>query len=158
MKMLTGHIKCSNPSCKYHDMSLSYHPSMGPSETARHQARLRGTFNPGANAITVSYRNFRGEDVGYVGDKTTIRFTKHHLSLCVRPTGKRIVFAKRFIRNISDLEPLGVAESAVVSGPTAVERQILGYHQKYGTTSARYEDTRRKHPSWNRKTAQGGHG
>jgi len=108
------------------------------------RAEHQGSFDPGPNTVTVRYRNFRGEDVDLRGDGTTTRFRKGHLSLRVLPTGKRITLAKKFVRNLNELEswPGVGSESRLLP----VERQVVGYHRKHGTTSPRYEEILRKYP------------
>ena len=78
----------------------------------------------------------------FQGDRTTVRSGKAHVSLRVLPTGKRIALAKKFVRNLNELESWSRPEARLLP----VERQVLGYHRKHGTTSPRYEEILRKHP------------
>ena len=141
VKTMTS-VKCPNSFCSHYDSSLL--PSTDTLPTmSRPGSVLRGSFNPGGNAVTVRYRNHCGEDAEYVGDRTSIRVRKMHVTIRVAPTGKRITLAKKFITNLASL-PL--PEPSQI--PSAVERQILSYHSKRGTTSPRYAEARRKYPNW----------
>lgn len=141
VKAFTG-VKCPNRSCRNYDASLP--PSLATLPTAtRPGSALSGSFNPGANAITIRYRNHRGEEAEYVGDKTTVRSIHEHISVRVAPTGKRIALAKKFIQNLAQLPPAAAAPM-----PSGTDRQILSFHSRRGSTSARYEELRRKYPHW----------
>jgi|MudIll2142460700_1097286.scaffolds.fasta_scaffold670167_1 hypothetical protein len=145
VKHTFGRTRCRNPACRHYDPSLAYEsvrPSLAPGQPRRVP---QGTFEPGPETITIRYRNYRGDDIELRGDRRTIRFRKAHVSLCVAPTGQRIALWQRFVRNLDELKQYVPRDT-----PTAVERQILSYHRKHGTTSPRYEDVRRKYPDWTR--------
>jgi hypothetical protein len=102
------------------------------------------TIDPGARAIRIQYLNHRGEIKTYTGDRSTLKATGAHVSLRLAPTGKRVSFSKDCIQNRPEVEQaLGQG-----SEPSAVEKQILGYHRKHGTTSPRFEEVRRKFPGY----------
>lgn len=141
VKTFLSQVKCPNPLCKHYDSSAVLAPSEVSHEKPQPRTSQAGVFDPGANRLTIQYRNFRGQDRQFEADRSTVRFKKRHISVCVAPTYKRIALAKKFIKNLSDMESL-----AVRIPTTGVERQILGYHKKYGTTSPRFEELLRKYP------------
>jgi hypothetical protein len=143
VKTAFGRVRCPNRSCQHYDADVVYEAGERAQGAPTPGAVPQGTFDPGADRILLRYRNFRGDDTEYVGDRRTIRFKKAHVTLRVAPTGKRIALWKKFIKNLEDLRPYERREEA-----TAVERQILGYHRKHGTTSPRYEELRRTYPEW----------
>lgn len=141
-RTLFGKVRCRNGSCKNFDARLLEKPAP-PAQSAPSRAAHPGSFDPGRNTVTVHYRNFRGEEVEFQGDGTTVRLRKGHISLRVSPTGKRIALAEQFVRNLNELESwLTRSESRLLP----VERQVAGYHRKHGTTSPRYEEILRKYP------------
>ena len=90
--------------------------------------------------MTIRYSNHKGENKSFEGDKRTLRKKGRFVSLQVAPTGQRCSFKRDRIQNLDEvLEALPAVEK--LSG---VERQILGYHRKKGTTSSRYEEVIRK--------------
>lgn len=142
VKALAGRVRCPSSSCKQYDPALLSQPAAGLRPAAGPSVERAGSFDPGSHRITIRYRNFQGDDVEFEADGRTVRFAKDHLSVCVVPTGRRIALAKKFIRNLNDLEPA----SETAARLSAVDRQILGYHRKHGTTSARYEALLRRCP------------
>ena len=139
-----GKVLCRNGSCKNFDSRLLEKPFLRPASPAAYLAEHSGSFDPGPNTVIVLYRNFRGEDVEFQGDRTTVRSGKRRVSLRISPTGKKVSLAKKFVRNLSELE--SCAKTYPEECLLPVERQVLGYHRKHGTTSPRYEEVLRKHP------------
>jgi hypothetical protein len=144
VKTTLGRVRCRNRTCKHYDESATYEPLGAPEGSPAVRAAPQGTFDPGAHRIVVRYRNFRGDDTEVVGDARTLRFQKAHVTLRVAPTGRRITLWQKFIQNLDDIKTYAGRPQ-----PTGVERQILGYHRKRGTTSPRYEGLCRKYPDWN---------
>ncbi len=143
VKTFTG-VKCRNPGCPKYDPSIgSISPESLP-VTTRPGAVFHGNFDPGPNATTIRYRNYRGEDAEYVVDKTSIRSKHEHITAQALPTGKRIALAKQFIQNLPDVPEIAQAEA----GPSGNERRILSFHLKRGSTSPLFEELRRKYPDW----------
>ncbi len=145
VKIAFARVRCRNPACRHYDPSLAFasvRQSLAPEQP---RTAPQGDFNPGPEAITIRYRNYRGDDVEFTGDRRTIRFCKAHVSVRVAPTGKRIALWQRFVRDLEELR-----RHAPSGMPTAVERQILSYHRNHGTTSPRYEEVWRKYPDWAR--------
>ena len=103
---------------------------------------LRTDFDAGEYRIEVSYQNFRGQRKTFTGDRRTLRRRGKHVSLQVEPTGTRIALAVDRIQNVADVE------EALGRCPTPLERRVLSYHAKRGTTSDRCEELRRKYPDW----------
>ncbi len=144
VKTALGRIRCRNQNCKHYDESAAYEPLSVSEGSPAVRTTPQGNFDPGVHRITIRYRNFRGDDTEVVGDARTIRFKKAHVTVRVAPTGRRIALWQKFIQNRDDLKRYEGRRE-----PTGVERQILGYHRKRGTTSPRYEELRRKYPEWN---------
>jgi hypothetical protein len=134
-------IQCPNRQCRRYAVNLPPvpHPEIGAARPLAHH----GDYRPGPNAVTIQYRNFQGDDVEFVADRTTWRVFLGVISVRVAPTGARITLAKKFIRNLA---VLGMV--ATQPEPRGVERQILTYHLRHGTTSPRFEQVRRKFPNW----------
>lgn len=101
---------------------------------------LKGNFDPGANSIELRYKNYRGEDKTYTGDRSTLCRKGNYLSLFLVPTGRRCAFDRRRIQNLEEVESYLSEEKKL----SATELQILGYHRKHGTTSPRYEEIKQK--------------
>ena len=135
-------VRCPNPSCPNYDSEI---PSGFASVSVKPSSTHRGTFDPGSDRVILQYRNFRGESVEFEADRASARWTKHHVSVRVVPTGKRIRLVTKFVKNPDEL---GSMKEKDLPKPTPVERQILGYHKKHDTTSPRYEELRRKYPDW----------
>jgi len=140
-------LRCPNPQCPKFD-----------AEWARESSRTRvapttlvpleppaGTFDPGPDRFAIRYRNFQGFDREYTADRRTGRRRGNNVSFRVKPTGRRINFNRRFIQNLAEVDAL-LAEKSLQ--PNARERQVLGYHKKFGTTSPLYEQIRQKFPHW----------
>ena len=103
----------------------------------------------GTGTILVRYRNFQGAEKTFSADPDSARRRGNHVSLCIAPKGIRVSLARERIQNLSEVE--AVCSGRVAEGqelPTPRERQVLAYHKKHGTTSARYENARAKYPDW----------
>jgi hypothetical protein len=103
---------------------------------------MRRDFDPGTARIEVHYRNFKGQEKTFVGDRHTLRVRGGCISLRVMPTGEYIALRRDRIRNLSEIE------AALEALPNKVERQVLGYHRKYGTTSPLHQQVQAKYPDW----------
>jgi hypothetical protein len=135
-----GRTRCANPSCRYFDASLE--------RTGGGVSRWRGDFTPTA-PVAIRYRNFRGEEKTFTAESLTLRRSRNHIVAQVAPTGRSISLSRDRIQNLEQVERLlpEVAESRP-SGPTARERQVLGYHKKHKSTSPLYEKIRATYPHW----------
>jgi hypothetical protein len=136
-------LKCPNRGCRHYDSATAWRPEPTAPADARPGARHAGSFDPGPNTVVIRYRNYRGDDTEYIADRATIRLRREHLTARVAPTGKRIALAKKFIRNLAEL-PLPPASAE----PRGVERQILCFHLRRGSTSPRFEELKRKYPGF----------
>lgn len=95
-------IKCLNPQCINYDSQMNFTPVAPVS--APQPKSLTGQFDPGLSGINIEYRNFKGEDRVYRGDRRTLNEGKDYISLCLVPTGKRASFNKKFVRNLSSVQ------------------------------------------------------
>jgi hypothetical protein len=102
-KIFMGQVKCPNSRCKKYDAQL-----ISPSEALNYQhpseKPLQGSFDPGPNSLTIEYRNYLGIDRSYKVDKTTLNGLSEYVSAQAVPTGKRISFKKRFIKNLEEVQ------------------------------------------------------
>lgn len=127
-------VRCPRNGCP------NYRPGLPAAAPKPAPKPLTGSFSPGANAIVIRYTNHEGEKKTYTGDRTTIRASGKFISLLLVPTGERCSFSRDRVANMREVEPFVAREDLL----TSVERQILGYHRKNGTTSPRFEDVKRK--------------
>jgi hypothetical protein len=142
-----GDIRCPNPHCAYYDPKLGGSVAPAPYQPQAVPAALGSL--AGARTITIQYVNYQGQQKVFTGDADSAARGKNHITLRVAPSGHRIVLARGRIQNLSDVEasfPQRVAPGQ--DWPTPCERQILSYHKKHRTTSARYEEIRLKYPNW----------
>lgn len=142
---LFGKIKCQNMSCVHFDRDFADKEKALLEKRRAESAQSRpreGNFDPGENKIDVRYTNYLGVEGTYSGDRRTIWRTNEHISLLLCPTGRRVSFARGRIQNLSDVEPW------IHPTPTARERQVLNYHKKKGTSSALFEQIRKKYPDY----------
>ena len=147
-KKLLFFVKCPNRSCGNFQGGLAMAPSR-PSRPAAAEAPrefpINPDFNPGAAAVTLRYKNHLGQERVFTGDGGSLREKGAHVSLKVAPTGLRITLAKKRILNLMDVQGL-IQKQAARNPGTPVEAQIMGYHEKHGTTSPRYEELKKKYP------------
>jgi|KBSSwiStaDraftv2_1062776.scaffolds.fasta_scaffold170618_2 hypothetical protein len=139
-----GQTRCPNPSCPNFDISLRANQA----RAGRISSPSRGDFSPVA-PIEIRYRNFRGEEKTFTADTETLRRKRNHIIARVAPTGQSISLSRDRIQNREEVENAAspITESRQ-PGPTARERQVLGYHKKHKSTSPLYEEIRAKYPNW----------
>lgn len=134
-------IICKNPMCPYYARA-------GQRQHAETTVPTVGDFRP-EHPLSIRYRNFIGQDRDFSAELDSIVRKNNHLVARVAPTGRKITLSRDRIRNLSEVEErLPKRVESGQSWPTPRERQILGYHKKHGTTSARYERVRAKYPNW----------
>jgi len=136
-----GTVRCKNQTCQNFDASLALGRRIAPVPT-------RGNFQP-TNPVSIRYVNFAGQSRDVSAERDSLVRKKNHIVAEVAPTGRKIALSRDRIQNLSEVE--GQMPQRVSPGqnwPTRVERQILGYHKKNGTTSPRYEQVRAKYPNW----------
>lgn len=139
-----GQTRCPNPSCPNFDISLR----ADQARAGRISSPPRGDFSPLA-PIEIQYRNFRGEDKTFTAESDTLRRRRNHIIAQVTPTGERISLSRDRIQNLDEVEKaVPQIDPSQPSGPTARERQVLGYHKKHKSTSPLYEEIRAKYPDW----------
>lgn len=139
-----GYI-CPNPHCKWFDSALA------PGSSNQQVMTPLGTTDKSASgpSITISYRNFKGELKTFDADPESIMQKKNCMSFKSPASRGRIALSRDRIQNLSEVE--AAMPKRVEPGqafPTARERQVLGYHKKYKTTSPLYEQIRAKFPNW----------
>ena len=140
-----GKIKCQNMSCVHFDREFAdrERSTLEKRRTESAQSRPReGNFDPGEYKIDVRYTNYLGVEGASSGGRRTIWRTKGPFSLLLCPTGRRVSFARARILNLNDLE------QGTPAGPTAREKQVLNYHKSKGTSSALFEEIRKKYPDY----------
>lgn len=143
-------IRCLNPVCQF------FNPQ-GTSEARAARARIRniapkqarGTYVPSGDTVSIRYRNFRGESKTFTADRSSLRRRHNHIAARVAPSWRQLSLFRDRIENLPEIDAhLPERDRSEASQPTARERQVLGYHKKYGTTSPLYEKIRAKYPNW----------
>jgi hypothetical protein len=140
-----GRVRCPNPSCQNFDGTLG---RSGVLRMAGLSEPRRSDYSPG-RPLAIRYRNFQGQDKTFTADKESLRRKHNHIIARVAPTGESIALSRERIQNLVEVEQSlpQTAEPAQLR-PTARERQILGFHKKYKSTSPLYERIRAKYPDW----------
>ena len=140
-KKRDGTIQCKNQKCQNFDPSFALGRKIAPVPT-------RGNFRPDY-PVSIRYVNFVGQSRDFSAERDSLVRKKNHIIAQVAPTGRRITLSRDRIQNLSEVE--GNMPRRVEPGqswPTARERQILNFHKKHRSTSARYEQLRAKYPNW----------
>lgn len=125
-KIFMGQVKCPNMSCKKYDSQLvppAEVLSNPKEEYHRKSGFIGGDFHPGFNSLTIKYRNYLGVDRSYEVDKTTLVAKSEFVSAQAVPTGKRISFKKRFIKNLSEVE--GCVNSQIEAQSESKRKEVL---------------------------------
>ena len=139
-----GQTLCPNPSCPNFDISLR----ADQARADRISSPAREDFSPLA-PVEIRYRNFRGEEKTFTAETETLRRRHNHIVAQVTPTGERISLSRDRIQNLDEVErAVPTITESQPTGPTARERQVLGYHKKHKSTSPLYEEIRAKYPNW----------
>jgi len=141
-----GQTRCANPSCPFFDISLRSNPK---------SPRLRGISPVGdgdflpESPLAIRYRNFQGEEKTFTAERQSLRRKRNHIIARVAPTGACISLSRDRIQNLQEVESvMARTADSLPSGPTARERQVLGFHEKHKSTSPLYEEIRAKYPDW----------
>ena len=146
--------RCPNSQCPRYDASVAG-ANLGALSNSSPLPNFRGNFDPGADAVRIHYRNFEGDDRVFTGDAKSLRKTKRGYTIKITPTGKRISLIKKFLKNPLELDRLAEAHTPPETGrrdePFGADRQVLAYHLKRKSTSAKFEAARRKYPNWTPK-------
>jgi hypothetical protein len=141
-----GIIHCKNAACPYFDIGLLTKTT--PLQRQLSTVPTRGNFRP-KHPVSIRYVNYVGQSRDFSAELESICRKKNHLVARIAPTGRKITLSRERIQNLAEVEAL--LPKRVEPGqdwPTRVERQILIYHKKHGTTSPRYEQVRAKYPNW----------
>jgi len=89
------------------------------------------------------------KDRVFAAERDSLVRKNNHIVALLAPTGRKISLSRDRILNLETVE--SVMPKRVEHGqnwPSPRERQILNYHKKHGSTSARFEEVRRKYPNW----------
>jgi hypothetical protein len=139
-------VFCLNPTCTY------FLGAQGRSEAPRPTASSpQGGSSAPSQVVTIQYQNFQGQQKTFTADASTLKRSREHILAKVAPKGQQIALSRRRIQNLHEVEqslPPGHRGEAGESYPNGRERQVLGYHKKYKTTSPLYEKIRAKYPNW----------
>jgi hypothetical protein len=147
-KKFGGMLKCRNPNCPKYDRDFVNKTPlpMGAAMSSNPLPHFSGAFDPGENSVEIRYRNFRGEEQTYRGDRRTLRYRGSRISICLAPTGRRASFATKWI-----ISPRGLEDEArrkEAAQPSGTERRVLAYHKKRGTTSPLFEKLKARYPNF----------
>ena len=136
-------VKCVNPSCRNYDSDYA---------SVHEQNRIVGRFAADAlllkgkddYSLHIRYKNFRGDEMIYSAAPSTGYTKNEYLVIRVAPSGQRITF------RLSAIQNRGEVESQLPTGPRPdpLERRILNYHLRKGTTSPRFKQLREKYPDY----------
>jgi len=138
-------VHCKNPYCSNFDANLG---RSGTLRRAGSTLPTRGDFQP-EHPVSIRYVNFAGQSRDFSAERDSLVRKRNHIVARVAPTGQKIVLSRDRIQNLSEVE--GHLPSKIEPGqnwPRGRELQILNYHKKHGTSSARYEQLRAKYPNW----------
>lgn len=127
-------VRCPNPSCRHFDGTIG------------RRAR-RSDYSP-TSALTINYRNFQGLEKTFTASRETLRRKGNHIIARVAPTGENIALLRDRIQNLAEVEDALPQPVEARTGPTARERQVLGYHKKHKSTSPLHKSIRAKYPDW----------
>jgi hypothetical protein len=129
-----GEVRCPNASCMRFD--------------PRARQRWLDKFAP--DDIEVRYTNWQGKRRYFLVNKHNITRKGERVCVWVKPKNIPITLKRAAIENLGELQSLIQERKPLHKGPrpSRVERQILAYHKRLGTTSPKYEAVRRKYPDW----------
>lgn len=136
-------VKCRNNSCKKFDAAYAaaYQQSRAIGKPATQVfTHLKGEADPADYSLLIRYKNFRSDDLTYSADPSTAYRQGDHVVVRLAPAGRRIAFKLSSIQSSAEVE----AVLARNPQPSSHERRILNYHLRRGSSSARFEELRRK--------------
>ena len=132
-------VRCPNPECRNFDGTVGRSLLRTP---------RRSDYSP-ASQLEIRYKNFRGEEKTFRADQDSLIRRRNHIVARVAPTGERISLSRDRIQNLSDVEAaLPHVEEKRPDGPTSLERRVLAFHKRRGSSSPLYEEIRRKYPNY----------
>jgi len=149
-------IRCLNPLCQNFDTARgeqSGTPTQPPAPVPPRTSAASPSQGPSAHSmggkVSIHYNNYKGESKTFVADAGSIRREHNHIIAKVAPKGATLALSRDRIQNLGEIDFfLPPKDRSDKPQPTARERQVLGYHKKYGTTSPFYEKIRAKYPDW----------
>ena len=147
-------VHCPNPFCSNFDPSMKQgQPGTPPqpSQPNQPQGKPSGWGSGGASggAVAIQYKNFQNQSKTFTADAASLSRVKDHITAKVAPKGQMITLSRSRIQNLKEVEshmPQRVAPDQ--DWPSPKERQVMGYHNKNGTTSPLYEKIRAKYSNW----------
>jgi len=151
-------VRCLNPMCR-NFMGAAVQPPSTPSPPLQPQQTVpaqqpsrtpsQSFSRSSAGSISIQYKNFQGQSKTFAADAGSLRRKRNHIIARVAPSGKEIALSRDRIQNMSEVDAvLPARDRSGAPRPNGKERQVLGYHKKYGTTSPLYEKIRAKYPDW----------
>src|SRR5215471_6271489 len=149
-------VRCLNPFCKNFDPNLKGEqaqppqPPQPPQPGYQPPASGGGAGASSGGTVTIQYKNFQDQYKTFTADAASLYRKKDHIMARVAPKGQLITLSRKRIQNLQEVEGR-MPRQQVAPGqewPTRKERQVMGYHQKHGTTSPLYEKIRAKYPKW----------
>ena len=129
-------VKCVNPGCSKYDperASAWQQDRVSGKSASEVFTHLKGKADPNDYTLRIRYQNFRGDDITYAAHPGTLY-----------QTGEHVVMRLSKIENRSEVERI-LRENPQ---PAGHERRVLRYHLRRGTTSALFEELRRKYPNF----------
>ena len=149
-KRVRDTIRCLNPVCQFFNPQATKEARAARArvrDTASKQARVPNV--PSGDTVSIRYRNSRGESKTFSADRSSLRRRHNHIVARVAPSWKQVSLARDRVENLTDIDThLPERDRSEAPQPSARERQVLGYHKKYGTTSPLFEKIRAKYPKW----------
>jgi hypothetical protein len=136
-------VKCVNPSCRKYDSDYAsaYQQNRIVGKFAAEALLLEGKASLEDYSLRIRYKNFRGDEMIYSASPSSAYTKNEHLVIRVAPTGRRISFRLSAIQNRSEVESQ-LPKSPL---PSPLERKVLNYHLKNGTTSRLFKQIREKY-------------
>jgi ssDNA-binding Zn-finger/Zn-ribbon topoisomerase 1 len=151
-------VQCTNPACQNYDPARGGPSipqpqppapvsSVRPANVASGQSGSAPRVSGGK--VNIVYQNYKGESKTFVADGSSLKRVHNHIIAKVAPKGRALTLSRACIQNMQEIDAfLPPAHRSGAAQPTARERQVLGYHKKYGTTSPLYEKIKSKYPDW----------
>lgn len=143
-------IRCLNPVCQFFSPHATPEARAARARVRAAQAKQpRATYVPSGDTVSIQYRNFRDESKTFTADRISLKRRHNHIVARVAPSWRQLSLSRDRIENLSEIDAhLPERDRSGAPQPTGRERQVLGYHKKYGTTSPLYEKIRVKYPNW----------
>lgn len=143
-------IRCINPVCQFFSPQATPEARAARARVRAAEAKQpRSSYVPSGDTVSIRYRNFRNESKAFTADRSSLKRRHNHIIARVSPSWRQVSLSRERIENLSEIDShLPVRDRSGSPQPTGRERQVLGYHKKYGTTSPLYEKIRAKYPNW----------